>query len=41
MKQKLIENFYKCIYTCGGITKKFFQNIWEESDLKTKIPELQ
>lgn len=37
MKQKLIENFYKCIYTCGGIAKKFFQNIWEESDLKTKI----
>lgn len=37
MKQKLIANFYKCIYTFIGTGKNVFQNIWEKNDLKTKI----
>ena len=37
MKQKLIENFYKCIYTFIGTGKNVFQNIWAKNDLKTKI----
>lgn len=37
MKQRLIENFYKYIYTFIGTTKNVFQNIWEKNDLKTKI----
>lgn len=37
MKQKLIVNFYKCIYTFIGTGKNVFQNIWAKNDLKTKI----
>lgn len=37
MKQKLIVNFYKCIYTFIGTAKNVFQNILGKNDLKTKI----